>query len=221
MPNASPAGSAAGVGSLRCWPRRFRTGSRMQNSGKNHHRLLDYIWITYEYIYIWITYGPDQFWMFTMMVDVAQVLGRLIHPRHHIGVLREDLDLAGENSETNRGLLNKHRLQQPQDRNQQNPTQTGGNDFSAFLRGPSFTENLTRNHNRDSIIIIINIQIQACSDIFWVSAYVWNNFWPGKAFFCHVHPCFTWPISGLAWTSIDVGSRLPVTTCQSWESIGI
>lgn len=172
MPNASPAGSAAGVGSLRCWPRRFRTGSRMQNSGKNHHRLLDYIWITYEYIYIWITYGPDQFWMFTMMVDVAQVLGRLIHPRHHIGVLREDLDLAGENSETNRGLLNKHRLQQPQDRNQQNPTQTGGNDFSAFLRGPSFTENLTRNHNRDSIIIIINIQIQACSDIFWVSAYV-------------------------------------------------
>ena len=64
---------------------------------------MDYIWI---YIYIWITYGPDQFWMFTMMVDVAQVLGRLIHPRHHIGVLREDLDLAGENSETNRGLLN-------------------------------------------------------------------------------------------------------------------
>ena len=100
-----------------------------------------------------------------MMVDVTQVLGRLIHPRHHIGVLREDLDLAGENSETNRGLLNNHRLQQPQDRNQQNPTPTGEkNDFSAFLRKPSFTENLTRNHKGDSIIVIINIYIYIYSN---------------------------------------------------------
>ena len=76
--------------------------------------------------------------MFTMMVDVAQVLGRLIHPRHHIGVLREDLDLAGENSETNRGLLNKHRLQQPQDRNQQNPTQTGGKRLFGIPAGTVF-----------------------------------------------------------------------------------
>ena len=76
--------------------------------------------------------------MFTMMVDVAQVLGRLIHPRHHIGVLREDLDLARENSETNRGLLNKHRLQQPQDRNQQNPTQTGGKRLFGIPAGTVF-----------------------------------------------------------------------------------